>query len=519
MENFTKCVPRLPDEIMIEIFRYLPIVDRIAIERVSKSWLGLAVLSWNRQRILNMDSKSLGFGTTFGGASISCRNDSVLQKILRRCGKHLVNIDVSTLRYCALTLISERCPNVIVLHCGCASEKGLYNLSNCQNLQELIIDGTINFERPLHDLFTKARMLRRVTMQNFTGAGECLMALPLKKMITIKVRNISADCAVRVIHQSEKLRELECESVKECVFHSIANACTELTVLELKANLAIWYNDVDSALSRVFERNRNLRSLTLRCFARMTAKCFLSLNERNITKIALISTENIKKEYLKESFGRFHRLSELEFRYINSFKLGRIAECISLCKHLEKLSVNFVRQYSNRNLIKMVSGSKSLEKLDLSHMNDSEIQKSFTEYLSSHAFVLQELTLSRCRGITDSHLENICELKYLTILNVSGNPNLHGTMFGNFKNLRQMNCSYCSSVTNEHLIKLLECASDLTVLDIEGCRKVNNKTIDVAIKVTMQRTQNHILEIRMRSTGVDRDSLKNTSKLLYLNDT
>ena len=55
-EEELRPIEKLPEEILIHIFSYLPIVDRIRVERVKKSWQEMAKKSWNNFKKLDIKS-------------------------------------------------------------------------------------------------------------------------------------------------------------------------------------------------------------------------------------------------------------------------------------------------------------------------------------------------------------------------------------------------------------------------------------------------------------------------------
>ena len=58
-EERLRPIEKLPEELLINIFSYLPIVDRIRIERVKRSWQGLAKKSYNSFKKLDLSSSPL----------------------------------------------------------------------------------------------------------------------------------------------------------------------------------------------------------------------------------------------------------------------------------------------------------------------------------------------------------------------------------------------------------------------------------------------------------------------------
>ena len=83
-------------------------------------------------------------------------------------------------------------------------------------------------------------------------------------------------------------------------------------------------------------------------------------------------------------------------------------------------------------------------------------------------------------------------------------------------NLKELVCKNCPHVQNESLIKLLRCAKNLELLDIEGCNKITNATINVAIEVLKHRMNSIILEIKIDHTSIRAYEITENLPLLHL---
>ena len=82
---------------LTQVFSNLSIVDRIKIEGVSKSWKILARESWSTFKHLDLQRETWGFKSHIDASRIKKVNFSNLEKVLSRCGKYLVSLDIEYL--------------------------------------------------------------------------------------------------------------------------------------------------------------------------------------------------------------------------------------------------------------------------------------------------------------------------------------------------------------------------------------------------------------------------------------
>ena len=78
----------LPNEIIVEIFDNLTVVDLARIERVCKHWRELANFSWDHVKVLNLYPKALGYQNTYPLTTpLGTISYGFIREILIRCGR------------------------------------------------------------------------------------------------------------------------------------------------------------------------------------------------------------------------------------------------------------------------------------------------------------------------------------------------------------------------------------------------------------------------------------------------
>ena len=256
---------KLPEEISIHVFKFLPIVDRIRIEKVCKSWQELAKQSWHNIKELKANPKFFGLKPRW--YRYPKIDNVMLEAILKRCGKYLEKINVESPNVydgsyeCPLSIIAEYCPNLHSITCNKFSVPGFEKLSEmCQKLFEISITSEIlkelNFEEILGNLISKNKKLRILNIPKFIGNGAFLLKLPFEEITTIKIgQTYNNHNLIDAIKKSKNLSTFLYEDMN--IIGEIASSCANLTELDLK-----WYgyiDNIDSMFSEIFKNNKKMK--------------------------------------------------------------------------------------------------------------------------------------------------------------------------------------------------------------------------------------------------------------------
>ena len=223
-EEELRPIEKLPEEILIHIFSYLPIVDRVRVEMVKKSWQEMAKKSWSNLKDLKMDSLYSELKAVPVGI-----NSLTLEAIVSRCGKYVEKIDVDTsnISLHMLPTITKHIPNLRSINCYKVSVDGLKQLSeNCRNITEISIkefEKENELDEALGNLFENNKKLRILNIPEYKGKGDCLSKLPFEKITTIKIPRLrqwepSELKIINVIEKSKNLSILQYETDDVNVF-------------------------------------------------------------------------------------------------------------------------------------------------------------------------------------------------------------------------------------------------------------------------------------------------------------
>ena len=489
-ENHTT-IANLPEECLIEIFKFLPIADRARIERVSKTWQILAKQSWHKVKEFNIDPKFLGLKPFGIRHKYKVLYESNFREILKRCGNYLIKIDLSSYRYsvCLLSAVAEYCYNIQSIKCYRPSETGILKLAkNCTHISEFICSEIRqSCEDAVAALFSVNKNFQTLKIFSEYLTGNCLLNLPLEEMISIDV-NGKILKAFNIFKKTKKLSVFKSKFKGENLIKNLAIHCSNLTILKL-----YYYtesgddivNNLDFMLSKLFKNNQNLKSLDLENFYNFTGECLLSLNKNKIEEICLSNIDKIHGIYFVNSLPYFVKLHKIYLCSIGIFGDcdKSIRDSISLCSNLKELTVMVIQNYLYDDFKESIISLKNIESLKF-YMNQSLLNNSLFPSIGCTLLKLKYLDIKCCTDLTDNDLDCISNLSNLEELNISSNGNVTGSTLVKFSKLKKLHCSYCNSLESDNLISFMRCAINLEFLNVSDCMKIETSAINAAIEIT-----------------------------------
>lgn len=130
---------------------------------------------------------------------------------------------------------------------------------------------------------------------------------------------------------------------------------------------------------------------------------------------------------------------------------------------------------------------KYLDVQQLDHVNDK-----FLFGLSINCKKLQDLNISGCKKVTNSGLEKLAKLEFLTNLRIKFLPHIKDTIFSEFRNLKNVSCVGCANVNDVSIHKLLKSSRNLERLYLRET-PITVNTLLFANGFTRYRTNNIVL--------------------------
>lgn len=238
-------IERLPDHCLEKIFGFLPIIDRVRVERVSLRWRSLAFgRHWKNCENLDLRRENWGF-LAIAGKDHRLRqlDDSALLAVLRRCGRFVRGIDVYD-RFAAkkynldFRSLSPSCLREALILCprlerlrldfnhvdrrfGNVVVDFLKNLSLLlsRNLTDVHLEGgwahtglLPPMDQNLSAVFRRSRNIRRLYLKKIPIVGQCLAFLNAENLEALSL--IECIVTANVFHARDALEFLGRDSLK-----------------------------------------------------------------------------------------------------------------------------------------------------------------------------------------------------------------------------------------------------------------------------------------------------------------
>ncbi|XP_011504616.1 PREDICTED: F-box/LRR-repeat protein 7-like [Ceratosolen solmsi marchali] len=406
-------IHKLNNDCLMHVFMFLPIIDKIKMERVCRRWRIISQESWRTFKKLDLSQSSWGFDILNNGPREVYT--ATLRQVLLRCGQFLSHIDLSkfteNLSQSTLTIVARLCPNLQHINItGLAvSSAGIKTLTdNCHNITEFSLGlCSASCDNDLSDLFLKNEKLRYLKLTGNSISGRCLLNLPVESIEIIILddcNNISPEYFHTAIQRLQKLHTL---SVKKCITFAdqtvkaislcskslkvlclchyypmiVRNAMlciaelVNLETLNLNHNISVG----DEFLVGVGAQCKQLKNVDISCCKAVTNKGLAAiislpnLQHLSINYLFLVTDEvltemvNLRTMHCQNCFGfkntglcrlieESHQLELLDF-----------SGCTCIDNELVDIAIKATRNRTNNTILKMYVGNTSI--------NVSEITK------------------------------------------------------------------------------------------------------------------------------------------------
>ncbi|XP_008558130.3 F-box/LRR-repeat protein 2 [Microplitis demolitor] len=317
-------INKLNDDCLIEVFLYLPIADRIRMERVCKRWQALSQESWHSVKYLNLSKKSWGLSPKI---RVQVVDTSTLRKVLVRCGKFLTHLDLSQVSHLlsssTLTIIGKLCPNIQFLNITglSLSPSGINSLmTNCRNITKFMMKTlTGPCERELSQLFSANKKLKYILIDGDEYmCGKSFSSLPHDVV--------------------EDLHLIRCTALLSNYFDVGINHLTNLKSLTLDVCVCL----TDSTLE-VVGKKTTITNLEFRGMHPLISSSSLNhlVNLMNLQRLCLNDNIVVNDDFLINLSYNCKQLNYLDLTSCHLVTNRGINSLITLIK-LETLIINFV---------------------------------------------------------------------------------------------------------------------------------------------------------------------------------
>ena len=488
----------LCQDVLIAIFEYLPLSDRVRIERVSRLWRRLSKQSYGKQKALCLNRKFLGLKCNDNYDLSNAIDCMVLEHILKRCGRYLKSIDLTHVHYRnALSYVAEYCSDVRIIKFNGTTPQDIEKLSKkCKNIEQLFVNDIIissAYDEPLGNLFCSCKSLRTLELSLCEFRGQCFSKLSASEIQRLKIVSFCTSAEymdVNFLKNAAGIKWLEISgygSVIATALESLSVRSTNVTELALEVynrpeeSGASYLTDADMLLSRVFERNKGIASLRLASFKSLKGTCLLRLNGICLKELFLYDcVDNIGDKLLGDCLSKFEQLESLELRDFPAERtFTNTLECVSLLKNLKNFSLNNVEVESEVALMNVVKSLKRLKSLTVIGPRVGIVTDRFCAFLVEYLPQISKVDFSYNDLITDGGIQFIVQLKNLQVLNLVECANITGSGLICSSELKELNLAGCTNLKEQPLIQMFEREHALELVNLSGFRGEPRENYDL----------------------------------------
>ncbi|XP_024878372.1 F-box/LRR-repeat protein 7-like [Temnothorax curvispinosus] len=274
---------------------------------------------------------------------------------------------------------------------------------------------------------------------------------------------------------------------------ALANNCRHIT----KLNLGPSTKCCETELKCLFKLNQNLEYLAINgsCDS-IFDECLLCLPEQTMHTI-ILNDCSFSDTHLSMVLKKLENLKHLAINRCKNCCAHTLKVIGQHCKSLRTLELDksYVETADMLNLIHLVN----LQVLKITH--NPNVSDDFLTDLVQHCQQLTNVDITGCSNVSDVGLTAIATLVRLEKLNISDMKQITDDGLKNICNLKVFKCRYCL-FSDRGMTTLIRSSPELQLLDLSGCRNINNSTIEVAKDVCSSRTNNVMLKMIVMGTAI-----------------
>ncbi|XP_016839931.1 putative RNA-binding protein EEED8.10 isoform X3 [Nasonia vitripennis] len=379
---------KLNDICLIQIFSFLPIPERIRIQRVCKRWQEVSALAWCDMKKLEIGGKYFGFFNK----SLKCEKIDlrIVEKVLRMCGPCLTHIQLNSVdedsnHYVAtnkklLILVKELCPNLKSID---------FSFSICRRTMKFIADNFTNLRQcsivhvrnKLDDLLSifllRSKNLESISLYSFNTKGSCMLDLSAETIKHITLRDCNLFLPENLSHVLQNVNALETLSIiysRKIIANldtilRLAPEQSNLKTLKIQSRHCLYGNRKAINLSYM-HKFTNLHTLELRGGDVLHDEILVNVGQhcKNLQRAILTCSRRVKDSGLQH-IARLPKLDYLELEAIPWVTKKSVPHLLELksfkCRRCERLD-----ERSYRLLIEM---SRNLEYIEVGSWSYSRV--------------------------------------------------------------------------------------------------------------------------------------------------
>ncbi|XP_032671226.1 F-box/LRR-repeat protein 12-like isoform X2 [Odontomachus brunneus] len=367
----------LDDDCLIHIFQFLPIVDKIRIERVCKRWRILSLDSWYTMKKIDTSFLLEGFPTHHRITEFILkkvmktlsRNGRFITELHLSCPATMFPSDVAQFNRKLFDIVMKYCSNLTNINVSMITinKKDKQLLGRYKNITRLTLGTFYNLDKQ-ETFFQEYPQLNYLQiLSNFDFVGKCLPYLPAQTMRTL----ILCDCPrINEITFSmglAKLENLEHLYISYFKFgrktmETISNYCKKLKILQISKRKICTTSFLQDMAALQFTNLINLQKLKMKNFP-FSPQHFveITMNCQQITSLDISgsSCDDISLKIIAT-------LPKLEYLNI-SYVCGITDYGLKNLKNLKGLRCKKCRNITDNGIYEILNFSPQLQLLDLTY--------------------------------------------------------------------------------------------------------------------------------------------------------
>ncbi|XP_033123341.1 uncharacterized protein LOC117121988 isoform X2 [Anneissia japonica] len=385
-ESVLEGIHLLPNDVLLYIFSFLCLKDKVQVERVCKRWQRVVLQSWQAVEKLDING-------VFGGFMNNMLTDNIFRLLLKKGCWNLKELDLSPSPYLltdwAVELIGQRCKKLVKLDLTSVKVTKLslkFLSSSCKQLKWIRLKNCNGFgEKGLWWLFHHCKLLEFVDVTaNHRISGQCFYML-------------SETLGVLILE--------ECASVTDEGVKHLVNRCPRLEHLDLRGCVCITTTAVES-LSKGL---RHLKHLDLKGVYPKISQGNLSFSGLNSLEVlAIVNNSSVTDATILTVCRSNPRLRCLNIEgSVEAVSDTGISAISTYCRNIEELNISYISQISVVGFTSLTALT-NLKKFSIKgchQLSDEDLIA-----IGSACFDLEFIDVSGCLSITEASIKVLVDI-------------------------------------------------------------------------------------------------------------
>ncbi|KAL2074120.1 hypothetical protein VTL71DRAFT_7898 [Oculimacula yallundae] len=435
---------RLPAEVLIGIFSKLNSpLDLLNCMGVSKLWARNSVdLLWHRPACVTWNKHSAICSTLIKTHPYFAYRDFIKRLNLAQLAESCSDGSVIALQNC------NRIERLTLTNCNGLTDSGVTGLlDGCNHLLALDISGVTEITET--SMFSLAENCHRLQGLNISGCT--------------KISNQSMTAVAKECRFIKRLKLNDCEQLEDSSIMAFAESCPNILEIDLHSCKLVG-NDPVTAL---IKNGQALRELRLANCDLISDSAFLSLSDgktyEHLRILDLTSCTRLTDRAVEKIIEVAPRLRNLVFAKCRNLTDQSVNAISKLGKNLHYLHLGHCGQITDAAVTKLVQLCNRIRYIDLgccTHLTDASVMKLAT------LPKLRRIGLVKCSNITDQSVYALAQSRTRYPRYRTADSELFESLGAS--SLERVHLSYCTNLTLNSIIVLLNNCQKLTHLSLTG---------------------------------------------------